>query len=245
MDNEITIQIAALNSTISIYRIVGWIIGIIGGLGTLTSIVCSVMVVRLGDKVALLKKSEEIVALLNKVEESPSEFRQVYSKLQVMPIPVEHYVMFKKLLFTSINLSAQFPSNEMGISQHPEYNEMKNETLPLLLKLFPDEVFQDSDLMTILHKNDLFHDLSNAQRKRCITALYKSVEKNSLQKVLPALERILTDITQYDPQLFSFFKETFGSKMADLRELWTDKSFNIVMMPPEMRSILKENEILK
>jgi hypothetical protein len=239
MENEFTNQITSLNWTITIYRIVGWAFG-------LGAIFCAVMVWWQGTKVDSLRKPEKVVDLLNKLEESPADYDKILPRFLEIEVSKLHYDRFKKLHLKYEMLAQQFPIDPTTLTtRYPEYKHISNESFVLIVKLFPDDLLNDESMDDVVHQNTILQYLSSSQRRKCIDALFKSVQAKSLQRRLIPIERVLTDIVQHEPTLLDYFKTVFGGQsIEDLKKLWSKDSFSAYMMPTDMRGALVRNGLL-
>jgi hypothetical protein len=168
-------------------------------------------------------QEEEALDLLEKLQRSPRDFYIIFTRLQILNIPIKHFSEFKKLA----PLSNDLPLMDIRIGMfQPKF---QHELLILLLRHFPKESFSDKPVKELFLEKDVFMDLSSYHRRKCIDALFEVVRESGLKDNLLTIEKILSSFSldsKASSEMFGYFKKVFGTQLImELKKSWNGTHF--------------------
>ncbi|MBA4053727.1 MAG: hypothetical protein C0490_03360 [Marivirga sp.] len=167
-------------------------------------------------------QQREALQLLNKVRLSPRQYSTIYDRLSILNLPPSFYKKFTDLIDVADSLRAEdFNIDPQGVASMgtDPTRPFRISTYYLLLKVFPKQVFYDREIVDVFRNEDLFYELSHAQRVKCIEAIYQVVSETSIEAHLPILKRVALNL-QYDEKLYAEFVRIFSAKLDELRAAW-------------------------
>ena len=176
---------------------------------------------------------KEALQLLKILKESPQEYRVIYPRLLILTIPKKYFQAFRTLFEIAKNLKDDLLFQS---------GDFKNQTYPLLLTHFPEQVYRDSEIMESINTTSPFYYLSNQKCKSCIKALCQVVKNSSVDEHKQSIKRMLIDSVSYnqDLELLTILKKELGvKKISEIQAVWIESDLSDV--DAGHKSILKKN----
>jgi hypothetical protein len=181
-------------------------------------------------------QAEEALVLLQKLKDSPSNFKPIYERLRIINISKKDYDKFKVLIKFSEGLASK------DTDESRAYQDFVNQTIPLLLIHFPLQLYLDAELSEEIRADNDLNMISLHQQRECIIALNEAVNKTDLDRQLVSIEKLLVGITLYSPSLLQEFKKILGDeKIDELRKKWNGGHFKDY---PVIKQTLKEQGLI-
>lgn len=168
-------------------------------------------------------KEVEAYDLLAAIQKTPSNYKAIYERLQLIGLPSNGFSKFKILLEFSKQMEAENRINNPSVPENglSTYTDFRNKTMPLLLRYYAPEIYKDTSIDSEFNLRSHLQFFSNSERKKFIQILNETTNIHSYNMHKHAIKSMLIDLCSYSPELIPFFESTFGKKKIKLmKPLW-------------------------
>ena len=174
---------------------------------------------KIGDlktKITLINQNEKkIISLVNELVKYPSNYDLIFRQIEVLEVPSNLYPKFRE----AVPIINKFCEENYQING-PNYEDLHNRLIPLLLEKLPDQVYSDVTLDYEFKNRTQLYYINTQKRKKLIKPLYDAIIKSSITKHKYAVRGMIFDLFWENPELLVEFKRVFGQeKIEEIKKL--------------------------
>lgn len=203
------------------WRIIFWLVVTIMTIGSLCLYYFDEKIGNLKTQIASNQKNEaKLLVHIETLRKFPKDYDNIYKQLETMELPSELYPKFRELVPIINKFCADNNRDPLG----PNFEDLHNRTIPLLLDKFPNQVYSDETLDYEFNNRSQLYYLNEHRRSQLISVLHNVILQSSIDQHRFALRGMIYDLFWYSPDLLNEFKSVFGQeKLNEIKKsnLWT------------------------